>query len=532
MKILNTLLLGVLATATVSSCSDDKFEGFYENPAKTTQATCDHLMTGAFWNGNDYTFNKYWRMYTWDNIFGKYAQTIGYKNNTGSDYYYNDGYVNDRWANFYKILAQYRQLENKYNALSDANKENNRIYKDLTEIFVYDHLAQMCDLFGDVPFTKAGMIGITGDLAGSRAPFDNDEDLYKMMIENLGTIYKDLEHYKASGTAMVKATLIAQDFINKGNIDKWLAYANSLRLRMAVQVSLKGSLTAFGQAAVKDCMGRNLVTDDAKGIEVISDKDGFNFWEDFRNGFKDINNVASQPMIDAMTKLGEADQDPRLKVMYSANKDGKYIGTNRSEKNAFQEANGSKFNGFGEKEWKDRYYAALDSATYTDNQLMVSPIVTAAEVDFLQAEAIQRGWAQGNAEQAFVNGMVNSSKFYYRENNMYASAKGKHYTYPGDDVVKAYATRLWASYTDKLDAILTMKWVHFGIFQATQAWTSIRRTGYPMLTYPTDTDAKDIKDLPNRIKYPNSTKASNKQNYDAVVATQGDKSETKLFWAK
>ena len=115
---------------------------------------------------------------------------------------------------------------------------------------------------------------------------------------------------------------------------------------------------------------------------------------------------------------------------------------------------------------------------------------------------------------------------------MYASAKGKHYTYPGDDVVKAYATRLWASYTDKLDAILTMKWVHFGIFQATQAWTSIRRTGYPMLTYPTDTDAKDIKDLPNRIKYPNSTKASNKQNYDAVVATQGDKSETKLFWAK
>ena len=114
------------------------------------------------------------------------------------------------------IRDRYRQLENKYNALSDANKENNRIYKDLTEIFVYDHLAQMCDLFGDVPFTKAGMIGITGDLAGSRAPFDNDEDLYKMMIENLGTIYKDLEHYKASGTAMVKATLIAQDFINKG----------------------------------------------------------------------------------------------------------------------------------------------------------------------------------------------------------------------------------------------------------------------------------------------------------------------------
>ena len=43
-------------------------------------------------------------------------------------------------------------------------------------------------------------------------------------------------------------------------------------------------------------------------------------------------------------------QDPCLKVMYSANKDVKHIGTNCSETRAEQEKRGDKFNGFGELE--------------------------------------------------------------------------------------------------------------------------------------------------------------------------------------
>ena len=60
-----------------ASCSVDSFNSKYYDPAKTTVVTCDKLMTGAFMSGNGYTFNAYWRMYTWDNYFGKLAQTIG-----------------------------------------------------------------------------------------------------------------------------------------------------------------------------------------------------------------------------------------------------------------------------------------------------------------------------------------------------------------------------------------------------------------------------------------------------------------------
>ena len=303
---------------------------------------------------------------------------------------------------------------------------------------------------------------------------------------------------------------------------------------------MKGDLTAVGQAAIKECLTRKLVTDADNQIEVKSDEDGFNYWENFRDGYKDINNVASQPMIDAMQRVAGMD-DPRLQTMYVANAEGKYIGTNREESNGDQVKLGSSFNGFGNvTSYEERYYSYLEPATFTGNRLFISPIITAAEVWFLRAEAIQRGWASGNAEEAFMNGMIQSAKWYYRQNNAYGPAADEitnggvatHYDYPGDGVVGEYAAKLWNTYDDKLEGILTQKWVNFGIMQPEQAWNDIRRTGYPALSYPTDTQAQNMKELPNRMMYPNTSKANNRANYDAVVAAQGDDAYIKLFWAK
>ena len=77
MKKIYSLILGIVILAGFVSCKVDDFNSKYYDPAKTTVVTCDKLMTGAFMSGNGYTFNAYWRMYTWDNYFGKLAQTIG-----------------------------------------------------------------------------------------------------------------------------------------------------------------------------------------------------------------------------------------------------------------------------------------------------------------------------------------------------------------------------------------------------------------------------------------------------------------------
>ena len=107
-KTIYSLILVVASLAALTACSKKDFDSKYYDPSKTTTVTPDKMMTGPFMAGRDYTYNAYWRMYTWDNYFGKLAQTIGFGVQSGTMYFINDGYASDRWGNFYKTLTQYR----------------------------------------------------------------------------------------------------------------------------------------------------------------------------------------------------------------------------------------------------------------------------------------------------------------------------------------------------------------------------------------------------------------------------------------
>lgn len=541
-----SLIIGGLAVMAglASSCSDESFMKLYDDPNKTTNVGCDKLMTGVFIQestGRNYAYNTYWRMYTWDNIFAKYAQTVGYNNESGGVYYAADSYADNRWENFYIMLAQFRALENKYNSEDKGAQANDKLYKDLSEVYVIDQLTQMADIFGDMPYSKASYLGVNSDIIKSMAAYDNDVDIYRNALKRLGELYTDLSSIKL--TELQKKVLSAQDFVNKGSMNKWLAYANSLRLRLAVHVAAQGDLTAEGRAAIKECLTRSLIDGDDANVELYADFDGFNYWENFRDSYKDINNVASQPMIDAMQKIA-GENDPRLLVMYEKNAEGKYVGKSRIEDANFQSNHASSWNEGGKLNWGKHYYSYLDSCTYTGNNYFISPILTAAEVSFLKAEAIQNGWGTGDAKAEFIKGMIASTRFYYRQNNheygglKHPSTKmsptGTVAEYPGDATVKAYAEKVWNAYSNKLEAIMTMKWVHFGVIQPTQAWTDIRRTGYPSLSYLADSQQQnpDFRNLPHRVMWPNTEKANNTVNYEAAEAIQANKPSTKLFWAK
>ena len=551
MKKIYTFILAIAAVSTFAiSCSNEKFAELYPDPSKTTVVTCDKLMTGTFYAGNQNTFNSYWRMYTWDNYFGKLAQTIGFSNNSGSVYYINDGYANDRWNNYYDVLRNYRVLENTFDNEEAADQANDKIFKDCAEVFMLDHLTQLADIWGPVPFTEACYLGITGDMAASYAAYDSDEEIYKTALERLDAIYTELGTLKGSIDGTTKAKLEASDFINKGDIDKWMRYCNTLMLRLGVHVSANGSLVATGKAAVAKAAGRLLVSDNDNEIYVKSDNDGFQI--ESRDSWKDINNTASQALIDAMQITGA--NDPRLPVIYVPTKSdytatdpddvsytaGQYFGRSTRETNAQQNVRG----GSNHNTEETRYYARLNGYTYTSNGFARSPILTAAEAWFLLAEAYQQGYASGNAETAFKNGVASSIKFYYRESiesdqtrlSIYSDQAQdfKATEYPSDSEIAAYAQSVWNAYSNKLEAILTEKWINFNIKQATQAWTDIRRTGYPKLYYPADgADNNGFPNVTQRVKYPATESANNGENYKAAAAkVNNDSAYYTLFWAK
>ena len=539
MKKIFALTLGLTVLMSVFSCSKKDFDSRYADPSKTSTVTCGKLMTGAFFTACDtykgFGYNTYWRLYTWEGFFSQVNQQRGFNNNSGAVYFIQDGWASDRWDNFYKLLAQYRLMEATFEAESDSDKENDRIFLDLTKVFLYDHLAQMCDAFGPVPFSEAGYLGITGVLSTSYPAYDSDEKLYEMMIDELGDLYQSISKAKTNSTAFVKASLQAQDFINKGDLDKWARYANSLRLRLAVHVAAKGSLTAKAQAAIKECVQRPMVDSMANGIfgEVSAENTGDGkFYEWYKEGFSGDgkNRTASQAMIDAMQITGV--DDPRLKIIYHPNAEGEFIGKSVFEDSADQ----SKYDAISE--WGKRHYATLDSVTFIANGLMKNPIFTPAENYFLLAEAYEEGYANGDPKDAFIKAVVLSIEEWF-DRNMTAEDVGAygfktHYQAkeaPSALVSAAYAAAVWNEYDDPLEAIMTQKWIHLGIMGAHESFTDIRRTGYPALAYPTDTQAQRNPNIIQRVLYPLTEKNNNTANYNAITSTFKDDNSTVLFWA-
>lgn len=551
-KIFASIIALAAVVSMASSCSDALFSDLYPNPSKTSTATCDKLMTGSFIAGNQNTFNSYWRMYTWDNYFGKLAQTIGFSNNSGTVYYINDGYANDRWNNFYDILRNYRVMQNLFETEEEAAQKEDKIFLDLTEVFVIDHLSQIVDIFGPVPYSKACYLGITGDLATSYAAYDSDVDLYKEMLTRLDALYTEIGTLSGTISANTKTKLSKQDFICGGDLDKWQRYCNTLMLRLAVHVSAKGELVATGKQYATTAASRKLVEGLSTSIEVKSDRDGFNYSENFRDGFKDINNTASQAIIDAMQITGE--NDPRLPIIYVPTKtayaggedpdDGAYLAGRYFGRSTRETDNQQNVRSGGNHNTEDtRYYARLNGKTFTYNNLMVSPIVSAAEAWFLLAEARQAYGVSGSAKDAFINGVVCSIKAYYTSNinsvSTWVSSTEQASDFqateiPADSELNAYAEKVWSAYDNKLEAIMTQKWVHFGILQAPQAWTDIRRTGFPELYYPEDgADNNGYKTVPSRVRYPNTEYNNNQENYKAAAAlTNNDSAYYKLFWTR
>lgn len=540
MKNIKSLIAGLCGVvALTTACSDSDYTEKYDNPAQTTKVTCDRLMTGTLYYGREYTFNAYWRMYTWDNgIIGKYAQTIGFTNANNSMWSAQDSYVGNRWENFYGVLAQFRVLEKTFNELSPEQQKVNLAYRDIAEVFVLDHLAQLLDAFGSVPFHKAGFLGITGDVVNSYPEYDSDVDLYKHILDRLGVLSTELAGVAANTPAVVASALPQQDFLNHGELKRWVKYANALRLRAAVRVATQGDLQAEGKKVVAEVLGKELpascdaTTDWPAGENIVAtpDMDGFNYYQNFRDGYKD-HSRASQAMLDV---LGA--DDPRLPVMYSKNAAGEYKGLSTHEALDDQETNTS-------LPEARRVYSRIDSTLFYENKNMLSPIVTVAEVDFLRAEARQRGWASGDAKQAFVDGVWHSTQFYFTQNmnselvttgvtSYHASAV------PAEADVRAYASKIWDAATDKLDLIVSQKWLNFGFFQPSQAWAEVRRTGYPSgLYFPEDSQAQLFKTVPARVRYPSVEQNNNSKNYQKALEKLNAKDAvnyayTKLFWAK
>jgi hypothetical protein len=142
------------------------------------------------------------------------------------------------------------------------------------------------------------------------------------------------------------------------------------------------------------------------------------------------------------------------------------------------------------------------------------------EVEFLKAEAVERGFSVGGTAESHYNNAVKSSILYWGGTNAQADA------YLAQPSV-AYTT----AFTNWKQKIGTQAWLAYWL-RGNTLWNSYRRLDYPRLFAPPNYK-QNINKVPVRLFYPVAEQTLNAENYEtASAAIGGDSPLTKLFFDK
>ncbi|MFD2583445.1 SusD/RagB family nutrient-binding outer membrane lipoprotein [Pedobacter vanadiisoli] len=518
------LLLSLTVVVGCKKDIDDKFN----NPENVLDPNLPGLFTGML--NNDRVAAKYWNVRTFlSQMPGVYAQTT-YISNGNSIYQQSDGYSQQYWDDFYTpggngsgTVALYRAMEKKFNTLSSTDQAAQRVILQAAKVVMIEQAAKMVDLWGDIPYSEAG--NLTAKDLIKNAKYDDQKVLYTSFISDLanaGTYFK---------TATSTAAFAKADILLKGDVNKWARYANSLRLRLLMRISKTDETTA--KSAVLQMLsdqtnfplvdGGNVGTYNPGSSDILL-QPLTNNTNDLHDAFFEGSWYATDYMLNTLMVPANDPRIPAIYEKFGETINGKFVQnpTYRAMPNTFTTT---------EQETNFRKYAVLDSATFVFNIKLPGILMTASEVNLLKAEAYERWGSTSDAKTAYDLGLRQSVAFYYYLNSVNPGAYAKA-DVPSTATVDTWVNASTASYggtqTDKLAKIATQKWAHFGVLQSIEAWSEYRRTGFPVLTFPTNGKQVGFETPPTRLVYPAKEKTLNSANYQAVQAK--DTRKTKIFW--
>ncbi|MBB5637137.1 hypothetical protein HDE68_003050 [Pedobacter cryoconitis] len=527
-KLIINISFVLVAVTSLVSCKKAVDEKFY-NPEKSINASLSGLFTAML--NNDRVAAKYWNVRTFlCQMPGVYAQT-SYFPNANSVYQQSDGYSQNYWDDFYAtggngsgVMAQYRSMETKFSTLSDADKTSQSALMQAAKVVLIEQAAKMVDLWGDIPYSEAGSLEKNSTIVNPK--FDDQKALYTGFISDLATV---AAYFKANST---NKDFAKADILLRGDMNLWARYANSLRLRLLMRISKVDEGTA--RTAVMDMLSNSAnypLIDGANsalynpGSSDVLLQPQTNSTSDLSAAFMEGSWYATDYMLNTVMVPAN---DPRIPVIYDKygrTVNGKFI-PNKTYKAMPVTMSGS------DQETSFPDYAVLDSATFLYNQKLPGIVITASEVNLLKAEAFERWGSSASAQTAYESALRQSVTFYYYLNNL---NKGGGYVNPPAPLatdIDAWISSSSAAYTgsqaNKLANIYTQKWVHLGVLQSTEAWSEYRRTGFPVLTFPSAGKLSGFDTPPTRLIYPSQEKVLNAANYQAVQAK--DTRKTKIFW--
>ncbi|MBS1669497.1 MAG: SusD/RagB family nutrient-binding outer membrane lipoprotein [Bacteroidetes bacterium] len=524
------LLFGFVSVLAFSACTKKQFSDAYSNPSSISSTTVDRQFAGFMSSSLTYVMHRYYPYFAvYQNTIIPASQTAITLNSTGR-YLPGAAAMSDPWTNYYGFLAQYKELLRVYSKLNTTDQQTYRIYIIAATIYYYDFTQKIVDLWGDIPWSGAGLLGTNGgNYQASAAKYDDAATIYTKMLDDLKAFSDELNTIVVPSS--VTTVMKTQDFLNHGDITKWKQYCNSLRIKLLTRVS---GVTAF-QSRVSSEMAAILgnpssyplvstYTDNIM-VKVYNMNSGINNGtntgasSDFYSGLIGWGSAdrAGKVMIDMMNN----NADPRLRVLFEPgdSAQGKYIGLDPSLTSTVQNAILS-----GDS------IARYNRSTTSQNNLIPGTLINAAEIDFMIAEYYLNAGNDASAQAAYEAGVTQSTDFYFwlrsmsNDNTVAAPAP------LGSNEISNYLAGTnvaWSGTSaQKLNLIATQKWINYNVLQPMECWAELRRLKLPALTFLPDVGVQQLP--PNRWIYPTSEHTYNAANYSTEQSK--DNFTTKIFW--
>jgi hypothetical protein len=385
---------------------------------------------------------------------------------------------------------------------------------------------RVSDIYGPIIYSKYGVTNPDGSVT-----YDSQQAAYTQFLSELDSTISEFSTALAAAPSS-PAPFAKFDLVYGGSYAQWIKFANTLRLRLAIRISLIDPTLAQseGEKSLADPGGLLSVASDNANINIGSNENPITL---VANAYGDISMGA--PLLCYMNGYN----DPRISQYAQKALDGAVAGQYIGIRQGIQiDADGR--------------YAGYSLPVNFPNQLL---IMTAAEAWFLKAEAAIRGWAgAGDAGTDYNSGITTSMNQYSIGSSAAtaymndASSTEQPYIDPksvvaGQNNVTVGSPNLstitiaWNNadpFQTKLQRIITQKWI--AMFpEGEEAWSEFRRTLYPTL-FPvvvnnsggTISTSKFIRRLP----FASDEYSTNPNGTAAAVTLLGgpDNGGTPLWW--
>lgn len=410
-------------------------------------------------------------------------------------------------------------------------------YAAVARIIKVAGMHRICDLYGPIPYTKAGQGGFT-------TPYDSQESVYKEFFKELTLASDSIDWFVKNdpGFSLKPSRISEFDQVCGGDIQLWARFANTLRLRLAIRIAAVAPLMAQEEAEKAISAPGGLLHAGDKFI-AASHPNLQNPLFVMCYEYADMR--AGAPFLSVLKGYN----DPRLPMYITPiekdikNKDGQnvnVVGDYIGIRNGIEIQDKS--------EYLDFSNIVIEKPSTVNPLIWMKP----SETYFLLAEGALRKWnVGGTAEEFYTKGIITS----FAENKVSALEANEYLevTTTAQPYVDVYNSKnsilagskwlndvpvKWdnsASKEKQLQRIITQKWI--AIFpDGLEGWAEFRRTGYPKL-FPVVVNNSNgtikSEEFIRRLPFPDSEVRTNKQELDIAIANYlkgPDTGGTRLWW--